>query len=83
MRTNYHIVIDGPWGTESDNAARSHADSIYDMWKGSGVHDRIRLVKSHHKYSEGYWVEADWPESENEVNPPDFILRIYFATSKL
>jgi hypothetical protein len=68
----YYIPMDGPWGSEEDNAAFKAAENKFNECVAA-EHMYVALIQSHHEYSHGYWIEI----KGNIVKYPDRILKVH------
>jgi hypothetical protein len=66
----YYIPMDGAWESMEDNLAYKAAERKYDELVAAEL-PYVALIKSHHEYSHGYWVEIE----KNEVKHPDRIIK--------
>lgn len=66
-----YFAVNGPWGSDSDKAARAEAEACYEQFKGNCPY--VALIESHHVYSQGYWIEF----VEKEIKDPDLLLKCH------
>lgn len=64
-----HFPINGPWDSAADKAALQNAENHFTEMKAH--YPYLRLVCSHHPYTQGYWVES----SQGKVKLPDYIMQ--------
>jgi hypothetical protein len=68
-KEGYYIPMDGPWNSKEDDMAYAAANRKYKEAIDAG-NPYVSLIKSHHEYSHGYWIET----KEKKVKYPDLIL---------
>lgn len=66
----YYIPMDGPWDSAEDKEAHESAKGLYKECVDGG-NKYVCLIRSHHEYSHGYWIET---RKDRNVKYPDLLL---------
>lgn len=71
-KDGFYLPMDGPWLSFEDDVALKAAEQKYDELKET--EDYVALIRSHHEYSHGYWIEL----RKKEIKYPDLLLKENF-----
>jgi hypothetical protein len=68
----FYIPMDGPWNSFEDDMAYKAANEKYQEFIDSGA-PYVALIRSHHEYMHGYWVET----KEKQIKLPDVLMKFH------